>query len=63
MELLYQKPIISINDILEPLSISKPTANSLVGNFEKLGILKELTGYNRNKLFAFEKYLSIYSQN
>lgn len=25
--------------------------------------LKEVTGYQRNKLFVFEKYLSIYSQN
>lgn len=31
--------------------------------FESKGILKEVTGYQRNKLFVFEKYLDIYSQN
>ena len=63
IEYLYQKPIISINEILEPLDISsKSTANSLVKEFEKKGILVEVTGYERNKLFAFEKYLSIYSK-
>jgi Fic family protein len=62
LEYLYQRPIISISDIIEPLDVSKPTANSLVKEFEEKGILKEITGYERNKLFVFDKYLSIYSQ-
>ncbi len=63
LEYLYQRPIISISDIIEPLEVSKPTANSLVKEFEEKGILKEITGYERNKLFAFNRYLSIYSQS
>jgi Fic family protein len=63
LEYLYQRPIISISDIIEPLEVSKPTANSLVKEFEGKGILKEITGYERNKLFVFDKYLSIYSQS
>ncbi len=63
VELLYQRPIIAIGDIVEPLGVSKPTANSLVNEFENRGILKEITGYERNKLFVFEKYLSIYSKS
>lgn len=63
IEFLYQRPIISISDIIEPLEVSKPTANSLVREFEEKGILKEITGYERNKLFAFDKYLAIYSQS
>jgi DNA-binding transcriptional regulator GbsR (MarR family) len=63
IEYLYQKLIISISDIIEPLEMSKPTANSLVKEFESRGILKEVTGYQKNKLFVFEKYLDIYSQN
>ena len=62
IEYLYQKPIVSISEIVEPLGISKPTANSLIKEFEKKGILVEVTGYERNKLFAFEKYLNIYSK-
>ena len=62
VEYLYQKPIVSITEIVEPLGISKPTANSLIKEFEKKGILVEVTGYERNKLFAFEKYLNIYSK-
>ena len=62
IEYLYQKPIVSISEIVEPLGIIKPTANSLIKEFEKKGILVEVTGYEINKLFAFEKYLNIYSK-
>ena len=60
---MYQKPIVSISDIIEPLNVSKQTASVLVKEFEEKGILIEITGYERNKLFAFNKYLSIYSQS
>ena len=63
IEFLYQRPIISISEIIEPLEISKPTANTLVKEFEAKGILKEITGYERNKLFVFDRYLTIYSKN
>lgn len=63
IEFLYQRPIISISDIIEPLDVSKQTASVLVKEFEEKGILKEITGYERNKLFVFDKYLAIYSQS
>ncbi len=63
IEFLYQKPIIAIGDIIEPLGVSKQTASVLVKEFEEKGILKEITGYERNKLFIFDKYLAIYSQS
>ena len=62
VEYLYQKPVVSISDIVEPLSISKQTANLLIKDFETKGILVEITGHERNKLFVFKRYLDIYSQ-
>jgi len=63
LEHLYQYPIISINEISEALEISKQTANTLVKEFEEKNILTEITGYQRNKLFVFKRYLDIYSQS
>ncbi len=63
IEFLYQKPVISVSDVVEPLSVSKQTANLLIKDFEKHGILKEITGHERNKLFVFERYLDAYSQS
>lgn len=60
---LYQKPIISIIDIIEPLCISKQTANLLVKEFVAKGILIEETGFRRNQIFRFKSYLDIYSKS
>ncbi|MEA2028600.1 MAG: Fic family protein [Campylobacterota bacterium] len=63
LELLYQKPVVGVSDIIENVDISKPTANSLVKELEEKGILVEITGYQRNKLYAFDRYLKIYSKS
>lgn len=57
---LYSKPIVSINDIVDVLKITPKSAISLVGDFEKLKILKELTGYKRNRLFVFDEYMKLF---
>lgn len=63
LDFLYQKPIISVADIVKPLQITKPTANTLVKEFVAKGILIEETGFQRNQIFTFTRYLSIYSKS
>jgi Fic family protein len=58
---LYSQPIMGINGVAERLNVTHQSANSLVRNFETLGILKEITGYKRNRLFLFGKYLSLFN--
>ncbi len=59
---LYQKPIVNMNDLVEYLSITKPTANSLIKEFENKGILKEITGQKRNRNYIFNEYLQVFSK-
>lgn len=63
VEYLYQQPIVSVANVSKILEVSKPTANTLVKEFEEKGILQEVTGYERNKLFMFKQYLDIYSKS
>jgi len=63
LEYLYQRPITMINDISVALDISTPTASKLLKEFEAKGIVQEVTGYQRNKLFVFKRYLDIYSNS
>ncbi|MDD2639484.1 MAG: Fic family protein, partial [Arcobacteraceae bacterium] len=63
VEMLYQKPIVNMTDVGRELDLAKATVSSLIKDFEAKGILKEITGYERNKFYAFEKYLDAYSKN
>jgi len=63
VDVLYQKPIVTVNDVAQALDVSKPTANTLVKEFEAKGTLQEVTGYQRNKHFLFTEYLEIYSKS
>jgi len=57
---LYRKPIVTAQDITRLISVSLPTANTLLRDLCALHILHELTGYKRNRIFAFSEYLSLF---
>lgn len=57
---LYQRPMISVNDAAEILEGSHQVANALVKQLEELGILKEATGYGRNRVYLFERYFALF---
>ena len=59
LELLFQKPIVSTKKVIEEINLSQKAANDLINDFVKLGILKEMTGFKRNRLFTFWKYFAI----
>lgn len=56
---LFSHPVLTIQQIKEKLDISNNTAYGLVNIFVKKGILKEITGHKRNRLFVFEAYLNL----
>ncbi|MFC1617216.1 Fic family protein [Candidatus Margulisiibacteriota bacterium] len=60
LEIAYSKPIFTTNQISENLNITFPTANSLIKKFKKIGIIEEVTGFSRNRLFVFRQYLDLF---
>jgi len=61
IDILYKEPVLSVARVEELLDVAKPTANSLVDDFVRLGILKEITGARRNRMFAFREYIKLFS--
>ena len=59
---LYSQPVMNIKQIMERLDITSPSANTLVKQFQQAGILKELTGFKRNRLFVFDEYLKLFDK-
>jgi len=60
MKYLYSKPVISSKEVTNLLGISLKSSLELINKFVKLGILKEVTGYKRNRLFTFDEYLKLF---
>ncbi len=57
---LYKEPVISVNQASDWLGIKYYSANQLVGAMVELGILQEETGWQRNRVFVFRKYLDVF---
>lgn len=57
---MYSRPIISINNAAIILNISHQSANSLVSELVKMGILKEFTGFSRNRMYVYENYVKLF---
>ena len=60
LNLLYRKPVITAKEFSVALDVSPPTANSLIREFVQLGILQEVTGQQRGRVFVFQRYLSLF---
>jgi Fic family protein len=57
---LYSQPIMNTQQIASSVGITYPSASSLAKAFEEIGILKEVTGFKRNRLFVFSEYLNLF---
>ena len=62
MQHLYKTPAIDIKRIAQLLGLQANTAATLVNDFVKYGVLHELTGKQRNRVFLFNEYFMIFKQ-
>lgn len=60
MEKLYEKPLINARQIVAITGVSQPTAYRLLDEMENLGILKEITGGKRDKLYTYNEYIKLF---
>ncbi len=57
---LYGKPIINVEEAADVLNVNFSTASRLINDMTKNGILIEKTGFARNRIFVFDKYLKLF---
>lgn len=57
---LYASPVINVSGASELLGISPSNVNLLISEMVRLNILKEVTGFSRNRLFVLDEYLKIF---
>lgn len=66
IELLFGSPFVNVNYVRErltPNGIAFATANSLVTAFERIGLLQEVTGGRRNRVFRYTPYLDLFGDD
>jgi len=57
---LFGAPVVNIKQVGTAMELSPKAASDLVKAFVEHGILKEITGYQRNRIFVFEEYLRLF---
>lgn len=59
---LKARPIVTLRSIQTSASVSYPTASAVMKTMMELGMVHELTGKKRNRIFAYSKYLDILNE-
>ena len=60
LEYLYEKPIVSVNDVRDLTGTTYTAANNLVVQMVENGILHEITGRVRNRRFMYRDYVNLF---
>ncbi len=62
-ELMQTNPYIRIRTATKALKLTVPTVTNALNNLVRLGIVKEVSGKQRDRLFAYSRYVSLVSGN
>jgi Fic family protein len=57
LDYLFKQPVVNAQDVADLLGTSQVSAYRIIDDFEKIGILKEMTGFKRNRYFIFQEYV------
>jgi len=62
MDRLFDHPIVNVATVSSWLSVTPMSANNLVNRLVEAGLLREITGYARNRRFRFDPYLRLFEE-
>lgn len=62
LDYLFLQPIVDAEVVSKQTGISLVSSYKLLADFMRLGILKEMTGAKRNRLFVFEEYFTLFKK-
>ena len=62
LDYLFDKPMVSVREAEQVMDVSYVTASSVIGNMEKAGLLVEITGQKRNKVYRYEPYIALFNR-
>jgi Fic family protein len=60
LDVLYRRPLVNVNLVRAEIGVSFATANNLVESLRELGIVDEVTGRRRDRIFRFTPYMELF---
>jgi Fic family protein len=57
-----RRPLISVSEVCQQTGLSFPTVSAAIQRLGRLGIVREITGKRRNRIFAYQAYLDILNE-
>lgn len=61
-DLLQQNPFLTATHIVRQTGLSMPTVNAALTDLERCGIVEEVTGRKRGRVFGYRRYLTILNE-
>ncbi|MEJ7692887.1 Fic family protein [Daejeonella sp.] len=63
LQYLFEEPVINIKQVEYICKLSKKSANELVSEYVRAGILVETSGQTRYRVFVFHEYLNLFKKD
>jgi Fic family protein len=63
MDQLFDQPIVTAATVREWLDVTPAAAYQIIDRLTDIGILREITGYARNRRFRFDPYLQLFADD
>ncbi len=60
LEHLYERPIITANNVMKITGLTYSNANNLLTKFQENGLLNQMDKYQRNRRFIYSSYLALF---
>ena len=60
-EALFRGPIVTVAGVQRLTGVSFAAANELVKRLAAIGVLREITGYSRNRRFQYDEYVRLFT--
>jgi Fic family protein len=61
-DFLQQSPYLTANQLVAHTGLSMPTVNVALADLQRLGVVEEVTGRLRGRVFGYRRYLAILSE-
>lgn len=61
-DMFQQNPFLTANQLVQKTGLSAPTVNAALADLERIGIIEEITGRKRGRVFSYRRYLAILSE-